>query len=327
MLNIIIPLYKNKENIKNCLNSLRAQTKKTFIVTIIQDCDGEEYSDIINKYKKDLKISFLKNEKNLGPGQTRQKGLDLNKMCDYVMFVDSDDMLNPRAVELLYTFAKSNFADVVTSKIIIEKKYQKGVVCQGRRTDSWLHGKIYNYNYLKNNNIKFYEEIRYNEDVAFNLLALHLSKKIFFLDEETYLFRDYKKSLTRINTLNFIKQSTWQMLYGYSKGILRLYEEEKIDNYLLYSTLLTLYSQSQILKEINGISKNENELVKKILLLPKFQEILLNKDKISKLIQKIPSGSIADKKPLFYHESFDEWIYRLTNLNILKGEYNESLCN
>ena len=317
MVNIIIPLYKNKDNIRSCLNSLRSQTKRTFIITIVQDYDGEDYTGIIKEFQKDLKIQFIKNEQNLGPGLTRQRGLDLNKMCDYVMFLDSDDMLNPRAVELLYTFAKSNFADVVTSKIIIEKKYGKGFVCQGRRTDSWLHGKIYNFDYLKKNNIRFFEEIRYNEDVAFNLLALHLSEKTFFLDEETYIFRDYKNSITRSDSSKFTKESTWQMIYGYSKGLLRLSKEEKLTKELSISALLTLYTQSQILIEKDCISNNENKLVKEVLILPEIQTALHDKKILEYIATYCKAGQVSNGI-IFFHESFDEWIKRLIGLNILE---------
>lgn len=318
MVNIIIPLYKNKKNINDCLNSLRAQTKKTFITTIIQDCDGENYDDIINNFKKDLNINFLKNEKNLGPGLTRQRGINENKMCDYLMFVDSDDMLMPQAVEVLYSYAKSNFSDIVTSKIVIDKKYNKGITCSGSRVNSWCHGKIYKADYLKQNNIRFYKEVRYNEDVAFNLLALNLTNKSYFLDKETYLFRDNKQSITRTEPLDFIRHATWQMIYGYAKGILEISEKEKLNTNLAISALLTLYTQSQILIESNGITKDENELVKKVLKLNKIQTILENKKHISYIITHCKSGEILYKEPVFFHESFDAWIKRLINLNILK---------
>ena len=41
ILNIIISLYKGKEVLPDCLNSLISQTKKNFFVTLIQDCDGD----------------------------------------------------------------------------------------------------------------------------------------------------------------------------------------------------------------------------------------------------------------------------------------------
>ena len=136
ILNIIIPLYKGKEVIKDCLNSLCAQTKKEFFVTIIQDFDDEDYTEIIREYSKKLHILFLKNNENIGAGLTRQRGIDISDRFDYLLFLDVDDMLNPRAAELLYTYSKSKFAAVTTSKIIVEKKYTKGQVLSGKQANT-----------------------------------------------------------------------------------------------------------------------------------------------------------------------------------------------
>ena len=258
ILNIIIPLYKGKEVIKDCLNSLCAQTKKEFFVTIIQDFDDEDYTEIIKEYNKKLHILFLKNNENIGAGLTRQRGIDISDRFDYLLFLDVDDMLNPRAVELLYTYSKSKFADVTTSKIIVEKKYTKGQVLSGKQANTWLHGKIYRTNYLKDNNIHFHKDIRYNQDVSFNLLALNYTNKVYFLDEETYIWRDYKQSVTRKDTSNFINQATWQYLYGYAKSMLQLLESNKLTKNLVVTGLMSLYTQSQVLIETNSISKNEN---------------------------------------------------------------------
>ena len=52
MVNVIIPTYKARDTLPKALDSLVAQTKKTFVVTIVQDGDGEDYSDIISEYRK-----------------------------------------------------------------------------------------------------------------------------------------------------------------------------------------------------------------------------------------------------------------------------------
>lgn len=127
MLNIIIPTYKARDTLPSTLDSLVSQTKKLFLVTIVQDGDGEDYSDIIAEYKRrGLKI-FLFQKENGGPGMARQYGMDRTQMCDYVMFVDSDDILNPRAVEVLYREAKLNNFDVLSSSFLAEKNHTPGI--------------------------------------------------------------------------------------------------------------------------------------------------------------------------------------------------------
>lgn len=317
ILNIIIPLYKGKEVIKDCLNSLCAQTKKEFFVTIIQDFDNEDYTEIIKEYSKKLHILFLKNNENIGAGLTRQRGIDISDRFDYLLFLDVDDMLNPRAVELLYTYSKSKFADVTTSKIIVEKKYTKGHILYGKQANTWLHGKIYRTNYLKDNNIHFHKDIRYNEDVSFNLLALNYTNKVYFLDEETYIWRDYKQSVTRKNTSNFTNQATWQYLYGYAKSMLQLLESNKLTKNLVVTGLMSLYTQSQVLIETNSISKNENIYITELLKTDYMKRMLQDIDILNRIANNNRIGYTESKKPLFFHESFDNWVNRMCGEKVI----------
>ena len=317
ILNIIIPLYKGKEVIKDCLNSLCAQTKKEFFVTIIQDFDNEDYTEIIREYSKKLHILFLKNNENIGAGLTRQRGIDISDRFDYLLFLDVDDMLNPRAVELLYTYSKSKFADVTTSKIIVEKKYTKGHILYGKQANTWLHGKIYRTNYLKDNNIHFHKDIRYNEDVSFNLLALNYTNKVYFLDEETYIWRDYKQSVTRKDTSNFTNQATWQYLYGYAKSMLQLLESNKLTKNLVVTGLMSLYTQSQVLIETNSISKNENIYISELLKTDYMKKMLQDIDVLNRIANNNRIGYTESKKPLFFHESFDNWVNRMCGEKII----------
>ena len=49
MVNLIIPTYKARDTLPAALDSLVAQTKKLFIITIVQDADDEDYTDIIQE--------------------------------------------------------------------------------------------------------------------------------------------------------------------------------------------------------------------------------------------------------------------------------------
>ena len=179
MVNLIIPTYKARETLPKALDSLVAQTKKMFIVTIVQDCDGEDYSDIIEEYKsRGLQIRLVSLNDNRGPGGARQAGMDADKMCDYFMFLDSDDMLMPRAIELLYREAKLNDADIVSSDFIAERKATPGVLMDVMETPvTWCHGRIYKAKYLRDNNIRFLDWLRVNEDAYFNLIAHNCTNK------------------------------------------------------------------------------------------------------------------------------------------------------
>ena len=228
MLNIIIPTYKAKDTLPKALDSLVSQTKKMFLVTIVQDCDGEDYSDIISEYRnRGLHISLLQTPKNGGAGVARQLGIDNSVNIDYCMFLDADDMLMPRAAEVLYTEAKKNNSDLIASDIYVERGHALGEHWDCEKMPiTWCHGKIYKLEYLRNNNIRFLPNIRYNEDSYFNLVAVNSTKNKFMVKELTYLWRDNKNSVTRLgrDTEEFFKKSWIQYIDGQIAGIKKIKE-------------------------------------------------------------------------------------------------------
>ncbi|MBQ2472491.1 MAG: glycosyltransferase, partial [Acholeplasmatales bacterium] len=94
MLDIIIPQYMEDEHtIKNLLDSIMNQKNIDFNdiqVTIINDASTCILSnEFLMNYEK-LNIIYLRNDKNLGPGLTRQRGIDSTDE-PFIMFMDADD--------------------------------------------------------------------------------------------------------------------------------------------------------------------------------------------------------------------------------------------
>lgn len=245
MVNIIIPTYKARDILPKALDSLVAQTKKMFIVTIIQDCDGEDYSDIIQEYdRRGLHIQLLSTSVNGGPGVARQVGIDNNKMCDYLMFLDSDDMLLPNAVETLYTEAKKNRVDVLSSDFIAERKHEPNMCLKADRTPvTWTHGKIYSANYLQSKNIRFRDDLRLNEDSYFNLVALNCTENKKIIPECTYLWCDNKNSLTRDEGHAGFFFKSWEVyIYGQVLALKKIAEVTgTLRTTLCAATLINIY--------------------------------------------------------------------------------------
>lgn len=246
MVNVIIPTYKARDTLPQALDSLVAQTKKMFVVTIVQDNDGEDYSDIIEEYqRRGLKIQLLITPHNGGPGYARQYGMDKTLMCDYCMFLDTDDMLYPRAVDLLYREAKLKDADVITSSFVAEQKHNTAIYMDAENSPvTWTHGKIYKLEYLRKNNIRFLDELRLNEDSYFNLVAINSTKKKFKIKEMTYLWRDNPKSLTRDKTdSTFFIRSWEQYLYSQVQGLKDIERVTgSINHSLVAATLNNMYN-------------------------------------------------------------------------------------
>ncbi len=115
-ISVIIPMFNAEEYIKECLNSLLAQTFKDFEVIVVDDCSKDKSLKIVKNYapKFGKRLSVEKTKKNSGGGGyvPRNIGMSLAR-GEYVYFMDADDYIAENALETFYTAAKEYDADVV----------------------------------------------------------------------------------------------------------------------------------------------------------------------------------------------------------------------
>ena len=202
LLDIIIPQYKEDEaKVKVLLDSIANQEGVDFDnikLTIVNDCsDVLLKKEFLDSYKN-LDISYIRNDKNTGPGLARQKGMD-NTDADYIMFCDSDDKLYDKtALRVITDFISKKEPDYLVTNIVIEG-VEGILVKKGKDTFPWMHGKVYKREFLKKNEIRFHPNVRHLEDSYFttSILGTIDPKNITYLDYATYLWKNNDSSLTR----------------------------------------------------------------------------------------------------------------------------------
>jgi glycosyltransferase involved in cell wall biosynthesis len=115
LISVIIPIYNNEKYVFDCLNSLEAQTypKELFEVIIIDDASTDNTLLKVKAYKSGLNLQIDALRENSGPGIARNKGIAISK-GDFILFLDSDDLLVPNAIELLSNKIKEKDADLIT---------------------------------------------------------------------------------------------------------------------------------------------------------------------------------------------------------------------
>lgn len=312
IVDVIIPTYKARETLPKALDSLVAQTKKLFIITIVQDADGEDYSDIIEEYRRrGLSIRLISLEENRGPGGARQAGMDTDKMCEYFMFMDADDMLMPRAVELLSREITLHNADIASSDFIAERKATPGILMDVFETPvTWCHGRIYRAKYLRDNNIRFLDGLRINEDAYFNLIAHNCTKNKIKVKETTYLWRDNKNSLTRASSNKDFFKRTWETyITSQVEALLRIIElTGVVAPDLLGATLLYVYHYWMIAKYYKVV----NEDIKAELLKLKNNPVLIKglTEEVfwQHLVQNLKGCTFWGENVIFYQDRFIDWL-------------------
>lgn len=306
MINVIIPCYNSTETLPKTLDSLIAQTQSRFFVTVVDDCSEENMLSIVNDYEDKLNINYIRLTENGGPGVARQAGLD-NSICEYVMFLDADDMLMPQAMEVLNREVNKNKPDILISAFIQQNKYGIDRIVHSTETATWVHGKVYNCSFLRKNNIRFPEELRINEDGSFNAMALNMAENIYRTSVITVLWVDNKNSLTRKDknfTIDCIPSHIEGQIYAYNflldnKGIISS----------LPIGLVHIYNYYQVM-DYNNLSlsiKAEKELEKFLLKINNLG-CLKNQDFRKNIIK-----TLCDKKNTFDYEyfekiTFEQWL-------------------
>ena len=315
MLEIGIPVYKAKQTLPALLDSIVAQTKKMFIVCLSIDGDGEDYTDIIKTYvQRGLKIRVVPSETNGGPGIARQRILDTTQ-CDYIMFADADDILMPRAVEVLSKTIMTGGFDIVRSSFM--KEFINAPDKVMKSTDNivtWFHGKIYKVAYLKEKNINFLPELRTDEDAYFNMLAWNGTKNKELVDEITYIWRDNTSSITRgEDKIQYFINHHMDYIHGQTEALKKIFVvTNEVPSLLVTLTLINIYYYYMMARFYKCDEQEMDDCLSSLKKEGWMKVWLEAKQNWTDALNNVKPGTVfEDQYIVFYDEPFSTWAMRL----------------
>jgi glycosyltransferase involved in cell wall biosynthesis/organic radical activating enzyme len=109
---ICVPIYNTGKYLTRCVDSLLAQTYRNLEIVLVNDGSTDNCGTICDAYAQmDSRIVVIHKE-NGGEASARNAGLCAAK-GEYIMFIDSDDVYLPNAVEQLLAAAKADEVDLV----------------------------------------------------------------------------------------------------------------------------------------------------------------------------------------------------------------------
>ena len=115
---VVIPVYEPGELIEACIASLQAQTLREIELIFVDDCGSDSSMDAVRAAaENDARIRVLLNPHNMGPGPSRNRGIEAAR-GEYLSFVDADDRVSPNFLELLYKKAMSGGFDIVKGTLV-----------------------------------------------------------------------------------------------------------------------------------------------------------------------------------------------------------------
>ena len=103
MISLIVPVYNVEEYLEECLESIRKQTYQDIEVILVNDGSTDGSQAICEYFCQTDKRFRLINQKNQGQSVARNHGVK-ESIGEYIMFVDSDDVVSLGLLEQLMKY-------------------------------------------------------------------------------------------------------------------------------------------------------------------------------------------------------------------------------
>lgn len=208
-ISLIIPAWNCARFLPECLQSIHAQTFRDFEIIVVDDGSTDDTPRILEEAQTEYDRFTIISQQNQGPGQARNAGLAA-AVGDYVLFIDSDDLIDAHLLERAYQKAQDTGADIVIFKMRIlnmEDGLHHPLADQWKQEDfaecfapalyadtllpafkNWPPDKLFKRSFLMQQHLAFPPLYR-TEDLPFTCEALVLAQSIALLDQELYTYR------------------------------------------------------------------------------------------------------------------------------------------
>lgn len=220
LVSVVVPVYNVEKYLDRCVTSITNQTYSTLEIILVDDGSTDSSSQVCDQWQeKDFRIRVVHQENRGLPG-ARETGVQIASGT-YVMFVDSDDWIADRLVELAVERAIADNTDVVyfdfnrvsdISDISVhaakdnfpDKKIASGSESLEMLLDGslgwniwrlFIKKKIFNYS-----DFTFPVGIMMGEDLGIFFQVLGHAEKVSFLPFSLYYY--YNRSDSSVNMIN-----------------------------------------------------------------------------------------------------------------------------
>lgn len=309
LVSIIIPVYNVRDYLEECVESVIKQSYENLQIILVDDGSTDGSEKICDLFKnKDPRIEVFHKE-NGGLSDTRNFGI-LKSKGEYLFFLDSDDIISKKAIEILL-FACINYdADAtVTGLKRFEGNYNREEIVEGNfiemnqeytLSNMLLHvgfgheapGKLYKKNMWKD--IKFPFGKLY-EDYATIYKVYANAQKVIWYSEPLYYYRVRNGSIMK----SYIKEKNLMLMDisdDVTNYIVKAYPNLKNQAlYLQTMTYIKLYKDilHTDFKKFPGAQKRIKQKVLE-------NKKMIYKESFIKTSDKIKMNTLGFSKYLFY---------------------------
>lgn len=232
-LSYIIPVYNVEKYIRQCLDSILAQTMDDYEIILVDDGSPDNCPAICDEYQEKYPdIVKVIHKENEGCVIARSVAMQY-ATGDYLFFPDSDDYLVGDRIKELYEIAVNNNLDVIQTSyyweqenngkngiepiqmktdVVFDHSQMEKIICDGfsKGYFVFLWKNMYKREFIEKNGIVFDEKLRMAGDPPFNVWAYSVADRFMAVDIPVYCYRLRDGSLQR---QKYIKD--YDLLLGY----------------------------------------------------------------------------------------------------------------
>ena len=130
---VIIPFYNSEEYVDACMESLFSQTLREFEIICIVCGTTDSTLDRLKHYAETDKRVRIFQQVSHFVGAARNLGLS-HAVGQYVLFLDSDNLLLPDCLDRLHNVAETNQAEIVACNFFEISKNGESIICLPHKT-------------------------------------------------------------------------------------------------------------------------------------------------------------------------------------------------
>lgn len=223
-LSIIIPVYNVERYLAECLESLKNQSFSDFEVILIDDGSPDKCGEICDRFAEHDQRFAVIHQINSGVCAARNNGLSRAR-GEWVLFVDSDDILPADTCQIYYDLAQETQADILwgygqllqDNKLIDNRIFAENFhITEKKKIDQFVRlmldwktspvkriggninvcwNRAMRRRMLIDNHILFNGDVGHmSEDMLFNLYVFYHAQSVAYVDRCVYRYRMVRES-------------------------------------------------------------------------------------------------------------------------------------
>lgn len=219
VVSVIIPVHNGDAYLRECLDSVLAQTLDALEVIVVDDASTDGTPSILASYVESArgKVRLITQSPNQGVSAARNRGIK-DARGTFIAFVDADDLVRPRMYAHLVEVADSQQLDVVSCGIQVfdhlgslatvpypmragvghDNQEMRVLLATGFSSKLlWFPFRsLYRRSLVEAHGVQFATQIRKGEDSLFNLEVLSRARSCGAVEDAYYLYRKHDASVT-----------------------------------------------------------------------------------------------------------------------------------